>query len=342
MQTESDFIQILEAPILSGLTFRNFRGESDYPLMLSLYNAAQKADYSEGHQTLEDMMNNYAHLTNCDPYRDVLIAEVNGEPACYSRVTWWIEESTRNYIYLSFGCMAPEWRGKGIGQAMLHYNQRRLLQIASEHPRESRKMLEAFAMNSDEGGLAMLLNDGYQVIRRFYSMVRPDLENIPDLPLPEGLEVRPVKAEHIRQIWDASQEAFRDHWGYAEPEEKDYQNWVNSSEFQPDLWQVAWDGDEVAGMILNYINHAENQEYNRLRGYTEGICVRRSWRRHGLARALLARSLKMHRDLGMTEAGLGVDTESLSGANILYESMGFRPVTIQSRLRKPLILDGEK
>ena len=41
---------------------------------------------------------------------------------------------------------------------------------------------------------------------------------IPDCPLPEGLEVRPYQPEHLRKIWDASNEAFKDHWGYiAEP-----------------------------------------------------------------------------------------------------------------------------
>lgn len=63
--------------------------------------------------------------------------------------------------------------------------------------------------------------------------------------------------------------------------------------------------------------------------------MRRPWRRRGLARALLARSLAMHRDLGMNEAALGVDTESLSGANLLYESMGFRPVRVSHTYRKP-------
>ena len=63
-------------------------------------------------------------------------------------------------------------------------------------------------------------------------------------------------------------------------------------------------------MILNYIDPDENETYRRKRGWTENICVRRPYRRQGLARALLARSLKMHRDLGMAETALGVDAEN--------------------------------
>jgi ribosomal protein S18 acetylase RimI-like enzyme len=208
--------------------------------------------------------------------------------------------------------------------------------VASEHPCESEKFFQSSCTNYEEGTLAMLRNDGYVVNRQFMEMVRPDLENIPDLPLPEGLEVRPVRPEHYRNIWEACNEAFRDHWGFSSPQEEDYLNWQESTQFQPDLWQIAWDGDEVAGMILNFINHNENQEYERKRGYTEDIAVRRPWRRRGLARALLARSLKMHRDLGMEQAALGVDSQSLSGANLLYESMGFQTVKIYNTLRKPM------
>jgi mycothiol synthase len=348
-------VTIPEAPAIPGLSFRNFRGESDYPKMLGLINLCKAADQDERSETLEDMARNYSHLTNCDPYRDLIIGEVDGEAVVYSRITWWINEANGDYIYQSFGFLAPKWRRKGIGQAVLRHNQRRLREIAEEHPKEAAKYYESFATNFQEGSLAMLEKDGYQPVRRFYSMVRPDLENIPELPLPHGIEVRPARPEHTRQIWMAFQEAFHDHWGYAEAKEEDYQNWIESSEFQPDLWQIAWDGNfanadgaasgdsaanedgAVAGMILNFINHGENQEYGRKRGYTEGIAVRRPWRRRGLARALLARSLKMYREMGMSEAALGVDSESLSGANVLYESMGFKPVKIFTTLRKKMI-----
>lgn len=329
-------IRVPEAPPIPGLSFRNFKGESDYPHMLALINAAKAADHDERSDTLEDMIRNYSHLTNCDPYRDMLFAEVDGQPVAYSRLTWWVEEASGNTIYLSFGFVHPQWRRKGLGLAMLRHNQRRLREIAAGHPAEANKLFEAFATSFEKGNQALLEGDGYQPVRRFYSMTRPDLADIPNLPLPDGLEARPARPEHYRQIWNASQEAFRDHWGYAEPQEEDYQNWLESKEFQPNLWQVVWDGDQVAGMILNFINHEENEEYGRKRGYTEGIAVRRPWRRRGLARAMLARSLMMHRDLGMTEAALGVDTENLSGAHRLYESMGFRPFKIHSTYRKPM------
>ena len=77
-------------------------------------------------------------------------------------------------------------------------------------------------------------------------------------------------------------------------------------------------------MVLNFLNEKENEEYNRLRGWTENISVRRPWRRRGLACALLTRSLQMFKDMGMDHAALGVDTQNPTGALDLYKSVGFR------------------
>src|SRR5262249_958325 len=155
---------------------------------------------------------------------------------------------------------------------------------------------------------------GYAAVRYEFRMETPDLDHIPDAPLPSGFEVRPARPEHYHAIWQASAEAFLDHWGASAPDEAEYEKRLNDPSQQPDLWVVAWAGDEVAGSILNYIHHEHNARSGRRLGYTESISVRRPWRRHGLARALLARSMQLHKSWGMTQTALGVDTENPSGA----------------------------
>ena len=75
----------------------------------------------------------------------------------------------------------------------------------------------------------------------------------------------------------------------------------------------------------------------RKRGYTEGICTRRPWRKMGLARALLVQSMQMFKEMGMTETALSVDAENISGATRLYEGVGYRQVRQQVIYRKPLL-----
>lgn len=171
-------------------------------------------------------------------------------------------------------------------------------------------------------------------------MVRPTLDDLPQFPLPEGVEVRPVLPEHYRAIWEASNEAFQDHWGFFPPTEADYQEWLNDKNlFQPDLWQIAWDVEtnQIAGQVRTFIAHALNEKYGRKRGYTEFISVRRPWRKRGLARALIALSLQTQKAHGMTESMLGVDSENLSGATRIYEACGFRVVKRNAIYRKDLV-----
>jgi ribosomal protein S18 acetylase RimI-like enzyme len=55
-----------------------------------------------------------------------------------------------------------------------------------------------------------------------------------------------------------------------------------------------------------------------------------------MASALMVRSMRRFRDLGLTEAALGADAENLSGAVRLYEALGFRRVRTAASYRKAL------
>ena len=168
-------------------------------------------------------------------------------------------------------------------------------------------------------------------------MVRPKLDDLPDAPLPPGLEIRAVEPGHLRAIFEAEVEALRDHWGEGVPTDADYQRFL-TDQVQGDhsLWRVAWEGDQVAGMVRGYINAEENRTFERKRGWVESISVRRPWRRRGLARALIASTITALRERGMTEGALGVDTENPSGALRLYESCGFVAAQREAVYRRPL------
>jgi len=161
---------------------------------------------------------------------------------------------------------------------------------------------------------------------------------LPEAELPEGIEARPVteKQTHHHQVWEAANEAFRDHWGYSKPKEEDYISYKSSRYFQPELWQVAWDGDEVVSSVMNYIDQEHNKKYQRKRGWTENISTRREWRRRGIARALIVRSMHMHKARGMTEVALGVDTNNPNGALKLYQSLGYKELRTEVIYRKPM------
>jgi mycothiol synthase len=320
---------------IEGLRLRLFGSEADYERMAAVLEARRVEDGLEETTSVEDIVRIYRHMKNIDPYQDVIMAEVNGEVVGYGRTRWW-EEGNNGRIYSTFGSVLPAWRRKGIGRAILHWNEARLRSIAAGHPEDGAHLLESVAENSVPGVIALLESEGYRPARYFYLMVRPDLENIPDLPLPDGLEVRPARPEHYQQILDANQEAFQEHWGFDLTNELTLGQWIEHPNFQPALWQIAWDGEEVVGMVLPYIDQRDNEVNGILRGYTEEIAVRRPWRKRGLARALIAHSLQALRERGMTEAALHVDADNETGALRLYEMMGYQVVKRSVHYRKEM------
>jgi mycothiol synthase len=313
-------------PTLAPFTFRHFQGENDFPKMLPVAQAARDADKVEDAMTLEDLRHYYAHLSNCDPYTDMVFAEANSEVVGYSRV-FWNQENDGTRIYVMFGAVHPAWRRQGLGRALYRWGENRLREIAATHPAGPRSFRN-FAQETEVAKIKLLTGEGYAPIRYAYDMVRPNLEDIPAALMPEGLEVRPVLPEHYRAIWEAEVEAFRDHWGAGEQTEEDYQRFLGGREFQPDLWKVAWDvsTNAVAGMVLGFIDEAHNAKFNRRRGWTENISTRRPWRKRGLASALIAENLRELKARGLTEAALGVDSENPTGALRVYERMGFQVV----------------
>ena len=335
---KDDHIHIDNSPNIAGLVFRRFRGAEDYPRMVAVITASAEADKIERVDSVEDVANFYSHLVNCDPYQDMIFAEMDEEVIGYSRGSWFQEENGPR-IYTSIGFLVPAWRRKGIGSTMLYWIENRLRTIAESHSMLETGVLQNFS-NSENTGLATLLEQsGYKPVRYVVQMVRPNFEDIPDFPLPDGVEVRPVLPEHYRVIWEADVEAFRDHWGYSPPTEDDYKGWLaNKTIFQPELWQIAWDKNknEIAGQVRTFLNAAENEKFNRKRGYTEFISVRRPWRKQGLARALIVRSLRLQKERGMTESALGADSENISGATRVYEDCGFRVTKRDTLYRKPI------
>jgi len=326
---------------IPGLEWRGFNGESDFPKILSIIHGCATRDGVERAEQLDDVVNQYTHLVNSDPTADMLFAEVDGNTVAYSRV-WWALEGSGMWVGFQAGFVLPEWRHKGIGSTLLRFNETRLQQIARQLKDSGQLaagtpcVLDNFTGEAETERISLLEKNAYRPVRYSFEMVRPNLEDIPELPLPDGVQVREVKLEHMRLIWEASNEAFRDHWGYIPDPWENYEQMMSDPDFDPSLFRVAWQDDQVAGMVLNFINKDENAKYGRQRGYTENICVRRPWRRQGLAKALIARSLMVIKERGMAEAALGVDTENTSGALNLYKSMGYQVVKKGTIYRKSM------
>lgn len=333
-----DTIEVAGAPDVPSLRFRRVRQPADYEALTAVGNASRAADNMEGVATVEQVVRAYEHPDNSEPVKDMIVAEIDSQLVGFSRTQWSLEQSGR-YRYWFGLSLLPEWRGRGIRRAMLRWIEARIRQIAATHPAGAPKGMDIGLNEKSVELIALLTEAGFRPERYFLEMIRPLDTPLPDFPMPAGLELRPVRPEHYRLIWEASNEAFRDHWGSSLPSEEDYQLWLGDKDtFQPELFQVAWDvaGNLVAGQIRTYINETENEALQRRRGYTEVISVCRPWRKRGLARAMIAESLRVLKARGMTESSLAVDSENHTGATRLYEACGFTVDYVSILFRKTI------
>jgi mycothiol synthase len=321
-------------PQLAGIAFRTFRGASDYPHFVRLINAASRADGDDRVETLEGLTVAYGNLERCDPERDLLVAEQDGVPVAYSRV-YWDQHLDGPLVYGHVCFVHPEVRGRGVGTALFAWNEERLREIAREHDAPE-KAIETWVDDRNVAATALVRAAGYEADTYAAEMVRPTVTDLPEHPLPDGLEIRPVREEDLRAIWEADAEAFRDHYGYVEPTEAGYERFIGFPYNDISLWRVAWDEQGVAGQVRSFVDPRQNAEFDRLRGWTENISTARRWRRRGVAKALIVESIRELATRGMSEVALGVHTENPNGAYDLYSGLGYEVVATWTTYRKPL------
>jgi mycothiol synthase len=216
------------------------------------------------------------------------------------------------------GYVHPQFKGQGVGSALLAALD---AHIHSHIPLASPEM-RVFCINfmdaHDKDGRAIHEELGFRTIRYNWRM-EITLPNAPEpVSLPNGLELRPyIPGAHDEAIYEAEQESFADHWGHIRVP---YDTWRKRKfapeRFDPALWHVAWDGEQIAGFAQCRYQHGL--------GWVGTLGVRRPWRKQGLGYALLIHAFRDFYQRGQPVIALGVDASNPTGATRLYERAGMK------------------
>jgi mycothiol synthase len=206
---------------------------------------------------------------------------------------------------VAIGVAAVRAQGRGLGAEMVERSEQRARERGAVR-------MHQFAIGPDRAAAELLTSRGYRDVRHFYDMAI-ELEERPADP---EIPVEPFREEDARAFHAALDEAFQDHW---EHHGRTFEEWwerhAKSANFDPSLWFLIRDGDEVAAVTRNEANRNGG-------GYIGAIGVRRPWRGKGYAKALLLRSFGEFYDRGSPRVTLGVDAQNPTGATHLYERVG--------------------
>jgi len=302
--------------------------EGDIDGIHAVLTAADAVDHPTWITPREDVADTF-DLPQIDHTRDTILA-LDPEGTVIGFGSAFLHPARTGTLAVSLGgAVAPAWRRRGIGSAVLEWQRARGLEQVAEvapglEPGDWDAELKVFAedVNVDQQKLAT--DAGFTPERWFATMVRDLAGPLPEPAEVEGIRVVAYTPDRELDMLAARNDAFRDHWGSLPSSEEWWHKFVGGPFFRGDLSRLALDAHgAIVAFCLASVNEEDWVALGASNSYIDLIGVIRSHRRRGLAPLVVSRSLAAIADAGLEKAVLDVDTASPTGAHTLYEGLGF-------------------
>ena len=288
---------------------------SDLEAVYELIAQQNTNDYGSAMITLEDLRKKWEGLYLED---DACIAYLGPELAGYAELL----EGDSPYIYIADRLNIDlAFQLLMILEGKVASLKKEKVNLFTRVSEKNRTLLQLFASNGYHSNLSFLI-------------MEVTLDEPPPPPLwAEGINVRAfIQGQDEQATYRADEEAAADK-GYHDP--LSYEAWVkrmrmDQEAFDPSLWFLACDGNDIAGAALNLYAQQSNT------GWVDHLSVRRAWRKRGIGKALLLHSFAEFYRRNIRQVKLSVDSKSLSNAPRLYESVGMKTVQQYHIYRKEM------
>jgi mycothiol synthase len=300
--------------ITNTLRSRAYAGEADLEALAAFLNLAEAHDRVEEGSSVTELREEF-NEPGFDPVNSLRLYEnTQGELVGFAQI-YMAEDSADNDGFLWFK-VHPAYRTGQIEPLMFAWAEEQLRQ-------RGRVKLRVMAQNQETERQALIERHGFVPVRYFLRMRRPLSEPIPVPLFPQGYQLR--AGDHDPQAWaDLYNDSFADHYNFHPHDAEFVQHWQHDPDYRSELNLVAIAPDgTLAAFAWCHIHSERNKRSGRLDGTIGLLGTRRGHRRLGLGRAMLLSGMHLLRDAGMSHADLGVDAASPTGANTLYESVGF-------------------
>jgi mycothiol synthase len=297
----------------------------ELPAICALHNRSEAHDGVPRVLELEELEEELEAVSLAD---DLRVAEVDGALAGYAYTLLLPSDTGWERCYV-LGEVDPVHRGKGAGRALLAWGVERGSEQLRGTGRDLPKYLRVDSYDYIESAHRLYARLGFTPVRWFEELIRP-LSDLPPLREVPGVSLLgwPEGAEAEEESLLVKNESFADHWGSTPTTESDWHKQLHGFGSRLDLSAVAVEDatSRVVGLCVNHRYEADDELLGRKDGWIMTLGTLKAWRGRGIASALVVRSLHAFAEAGLTHASIGVDSESPSGANLLYRRLGFEPV----------------
>jgi len=272
-------------------------------------------DYGNALKTMADLQRSWQSI---DLNKDTCTAYADGKLAGYAELldndSPFIYLAERNNVDLAFQLLM-------ILEEMATNRKKETVNLFTKISEENNTLLQLFASNGYKSNLSFLIME----------LV---LNEAPDSPAwPAGIIVRTfIKGQDEQVTYRIDEEAAKDK-GYHDP--LSHEAWVKrmgmeKKSFDPGIWFLACEGNEVAGVALNVFGKESNT------GWVDHLSVLREWRNKGIGKALLLHTFGEFYQRSINHIKLSVDSKSLTNAPHLYESVGLKTIQQYHIYRKEI------
>jgi len=282
----------------------------DAKAVAALISACQIADTGETDMSVERMLDDWHSLDLAE--EAVILTAPDGRIAAYADVF------NRSFVIVSiYGYVHPDYREVGLGSYLVAWGERWTRDHMLQAQENARVVVQHYINSANEAARRLLENSGYSQVRGIYVM-ETTLDEPPALPRwPADISVRTfVPGRDERAVYEAVEDAFRDLWGRPRNPFERFVRETKNENFDPSLWFLALQGDEIAGLVLCKTLAGE--------GWIDVVGVRRPWRNRGLGLALLRHAFTEYQRRNIRRVSLSVDAESITSAPRLYGRAGMR------------------
>ncbi len=303
----------------------------DLPAVQALMDACESADTGE----------------RCVHVQDIVV-DVRGAHFDLERGTWvivapdgrlagagWTNGPEDDGTVAADHYVRPDLRGMAFDEVFLDLIEERAASLARQRSKTGGVRLVTFCEPLLAARSDLLAARGFIVMREFYQMRLDLAKPLAVQAFPAGISVRAARLgedDHARHA--ATEEAFSEHFLYSPTPFDEWQVWtVQRAGFDPELWLVAWDGNEVAGQVWALPRGREV--------FIQDLSVRKPWRGRGIGLALLLEAFRLLATRGYPFVRLYMDAQNATGALDLYLKAGMRVERRFEVFEKAVVAQGE-
>lgn len=318
--------------MLATLTRRSYQKATDRSSISALVNICAAYDRLDQDVSLAEfqlILNSPDLERHCDTY---FIENYNGKLIGLALIEH--QESTTQIDGNLWIFVHPDVRHQGLETELIQWSEKHLQRLGRQKHRPVRLLTDS---RDDQVDRAVLFNQqGFQIKREFLTLERSLNQPLPLPELSQGFQLSYLKNPDQIPAWvEMYNQSFVDHWNHYDISVETVKYWHTLPDYQPELDIIAIAPDGTFAALCSC--RLKPQPHRNIHtGWIEWLGTRRGFRRMGLGRAMLFAGMRQLQQIGADTVKLSVDSQSLTGANHLYESVGFRPVETVLSWVKPV------